>query len=153
MHVLGVSSWNAIYRCINGDHVQLCSHSCRRFSRETKTTKMHTRICILLVYQQIMTTALLHPNCLVSFPKIPFPETKKLRTRGAFYVRKNTCRTSHCESSDARHYGWERGRHFGPIANGRSQVNRDFPCALEEEVHLKQQKTLRNYLATSSRFW
>ena len=50
-----------------------------------------------LVHQQIVSAALLHPKCLVSFSRIPFPETIKLRIRGILCARKNSCRTCHYE--------------------------------------------------------
>ena len=31
------------------------------------------------------------------------------------------------KSSVAKHYGWKRARHWGVLANGRSQANRDWP--------------------------
>ena len=50
-----------------------------------------------MVYQQIVNAALLHPKFLVSFPRIPFPETLKLRIRG-FPARNNSCKTFHYEA-------------------------------------------------------
>ena len=48
-------------------------------------------------YQQLA-AALLHPKLLVSFPRIPFPETVKVRIRDSSFVReKNSWRTCHYE--------------------------------------------------------
>ena len=52
-----------------------------------------------LVYQRIVIAALLHTEVLVSFPSIQIPETIKLRIRGFFRARKNSCRTCHYEES------------------------------------------------------
>ena len=52
---------------------------------------------LLLVYQQIVIAALLHPKVLLSFSTIPFPETIKLQIRGFFRAQKNSCRTCHYE--------------------------------------------------------
>ena len=51
-----------------------------------------------LAYQQIVIAALLRPKCLVSFPRIPFPETMNLRIRG-FPARKESCKTCHWDRS------------------------------------------------------
>ena len=50
-----------------------------------------------LVHQQIANAALLHPKFFVSFPRIQFSETIKLRIRGFFHERKNSGRTCHHE--------------------------------------------------------
>ena len=44
-----------------------------------------------VVYQQMVIAALLRPNSLVSFPRIAFPEALRLRIRGCFRTRKNSC--------------------------------------------------------------
>ena len=48
--------------------------------RQNKTNKV--------VYQQIVIASLLHAKLLFSFPRIPFPETVKLRIGGFFGGRK-----------------------------------------------------------------
>ena len=50
-----------------------------------------------LVHQQMVNAALLHPKFFVSFPRIQFSETIKLRIRGFFHERKNSGRTCHHE--------------------------------------------------------
>ena len=65
----------------------------------------------------------------ISFPRIPFPETIKLRIRG-FPVRKVTsCKTCHYEANCCEAlYGWKCAMHCGLIANGCSQANWDVSC-------------------------
>ena len=75
-----------------------------------------------------MIAALLHPKGFVSFPRIPFPETIKLRIRGFFRARMNSCGTCIMKPSVAKHYGCKRARHCGLIANDGCQANRDFSC-------------------------
>ena len=43
----------------------------------------------------VVIAVLLHPKCFASFPRIPFPETIKLRIRGFFHAQKNSCRMRH----------------------------------------------------------
>ena len=60
------------------------------------TNSQSCEICVKLVYrEQIVIAAFFHPKFLVSFPRIPFEETIKLRIRGLFRARKNSCRTCH----------------------------------------------------------
>ena len=71
----------------------------------TNTTTKRA-LFLILVYQQM---AILHPKCSVSFPRIPFPETIKLRIRGIFCARKNSCRMCHYEGK-CREASWLRAR-------------------------------------------
>ena len=50
---------------------------------------------------KLVIAVLLHPKCLVSFPRIPLPETIKLRIRGFFCAWKNSCRTCDHEVSQS----------------------------------------------------
>ena len=72
--------------------------------------------------------ALLHPKCLVSFPRIPFPETIKLRIR-SFPARKNSCRTwsQVSQSSMATRAQGD----CGLMETGRSQGERYLPKLLK----------------------
>ena len=64
---------------------------------------------------------------LVSFPRILFLETIRLRIRLASHVRERTCAERVImKSSIAKHYGCKCAGHCGLIANGCSQANRDF---------------------------
>ena len=58
----------------------------------------------------LVISMLLHPKCLVSFPRIPFPETIKLRIRDAFRPRKNSCRASHYDVTKYRIALWLQAR-------------------------------------------
>ena len=62
------------------------------------------------------------PKILVSFPRIPFPETIKWRIRG-FPARKNSC--VNMKTRVAKHCGRKRAGHCGLITNRCSQ---DFSC-------------------------
>ena len=66
-----------------------------------------------------MAAAVLHPTFFVSFPRMSFPETTKPENKRLLSCAKRT-RTKRVimKASVARH--------FGLIANGHSQANRDF---------------------------
>ena len=64
------------------------------------------------------------PKIFVSFPRIQFPETTKLRIRGFFCARKNSCRT--CHQVSPKHCGSKRA---GIVV--QLQANRDFSCVTD----------------------
>ena len=94
-------------------------------SSQSQTSKLHKS---KLVYQQIVNAALLHPEVLVSFPRLPFPETIKWRIRGLCRAQNSRAERVIMKSSVAKHYGCKQAKNCGLIANGRSQANREFSC-------------------------
>ena len=97
-----------------------------------KHREEHTAIYILhlltgtilnTILVMIVITALLHPTRLVSCPRILFPETIKLRTRG-FPLWKNSCMCHH-EVKRRKALYCKRIRHCDLIVNGWIQANQD----------------------------
>ena len=62
---------------------------------------------------------------LVSFPRIPYPEAIKLRTRG-FPARKNSCRSCHYEAKCRKALCLQAPGALWSNCKWRSQANRDF---------------------------
>ena len=81
-----------------------------------------------LVYQQILIASLLHPKILGDLLKNATSRNYQITIKRLFSCAEELVQKIIIKSSVARHYGCKRARHCGLIANGRSEVNRDFSC-------------------------
>ena len=77
----------------------------------------------------------LHQNFLVSFPRIPFPETIELRIRGFFHARKNSCKTRRYDVK-CRKALWLRAREalWSNCKRTQSSKSRFFLCKKSEQL-------------------